>query len=232
MNSLDRYLEYAKAHPRQFENPPDGLITILLEPDQIAEVEAFMEQRLLSSGASPEQAHAWSRVGVAHQDQYTFLLRDAVRFGDGSLGTYFRFVDPDNSAPGVIILPMYQGNVVLVRHFRHAMRQWRIELPRGFGEYGFTNEENALRELKEEIGAEVERIVSLGMTEPDGGASAQGDALYFAELKSIGAPSAAEGISNIMLTSTPEFERLIADGTIVDGFTLSAYARAKARGLL
>jgi len=232
MDDLNRYLEYARSHADQFVNPPDGLITILLEPEQIAEVEAYMEQRLLAGGMPEEQARCWSRVGIAHQDQYTFLLRDAVRFGDGSLGTYIRFVSPDNGAPGVIVLPIYQGNVVLVRHFRHAMRQWRIELPRGFGEKGLSNEENARRELKEEIDAEVERIISLGMSEPDGGMSAQSDALFFAELKSIGAPSAADGISAILLTPLPEFERLIADGTIVDGFTLSAYARAKARGLL
>lgn len=232
MDDLSRYLEYVKTHADQFVNPPGGLITILLEPEQIAEVEAFMEQRLLSAGMPQEQARSWSRVGIAYQDQYTFLLRDAVRFGDGSLGTYIRSVDPDGGAPGVIVLPIYEGNVVLVRHFRHAMRQWRIELPRGFGEKGFSNEENARRELKEEIDAEVERIISLGMAEPDGGVSAQGVALFFAELKSVGAPSEAEGISHVMLTPMPEFERLIADGDIVDGFTLSAYARVKARGLL
>lgn len=232
MSDLDRYLAYARNHPAQFETPQDGPITILLDPAEIAEVEALMEQRLTSRGVPPEQAHAQSRVGIAFQDQYVFLLRDAVRFGDGSLGTYVRFVDPDNGVPGVIILPIYQGKVVLVRHFRHSARAWRLELPRGFGEPGFSNEQNALRELREEIGAEAERIVSLGLIEPDSGMSAEGDALFFAELRSLGALDKAEGISDSLLVSVSDFERLIADGSIVDGFTLGAYARAKTRGLI
>ena len=232
MSDLAQYLEYARTHESQFVNPPDGLITILLDPAEIAEAESASEQRMIAQGATPEQAHVWSRVGIILEDPYVFMLRDAVRFGDGSLGTYDRFVDPDNGVPGVIILGVHQGKVVLVRHFRHAMRQWRIELPRGFGDSGLTNEENALREMREETGAEVERLVSLGMTEPDGGMRAGGDALFFAELKALGQPSVAEGISAIMLMSVAELDQSIADGSIVDGFTLAAYARAKARGLL
>lgn len=232
MDDLDRYFDYARSHPEQFVNPPDGLITVLLDPEQIAEAESLMERRLLARGVPHHQARAWSRVGIAFQDQYTFLLRDAVRFSNGTLGTYIRFVDPDNSAPGVIILPIYQGRVVLVRHFRHAARQWSLELPRGFGEDGLSNEANALRELEEEIGAKVERLIALGSIQPDSGMSAESDALFFAELSAVGALDTAEGISNLALTPVPEFERLIAEGAIFDGFTLGAYARAKTRGLI
>lgn len=232
MSQLDRYLAYAHAHPEQFTNPPDTLLTILLDPEHIAAVESQMRERLVAAGATAEQAAEWARVGIAYQDQYIFLLRDAVRFANGSLGTYIRFVDPGDSAPGVIILPLFQRQVVLVRHFRHAARQWRLELPRGFGESGYSTEENAARELREEVQGEIARLIPLGMVEPDTGMSAEADALFFAELASVGQPDIVEGISDIQLTPIAEFERLISDGTITDGFTLAAYARAKARGLL
>ncbi len=232
MSDLARYLELARKRLDLFNNPSDALITVLLEPEQIAEVETFMEERLRASGASPEQAREWSRVGVAFEDQYLFLLRDAVRFGDGSLGTYFRFVDPDGNTPGVIILPIYQGKVVLVRHFRHATRAWSWEIPRGFGEPGQSEDDNARRELSEEIAGEITRLIPLGMAQPDAAASAETNAMFLAELASFGAPDAAEGISDIRLATIQEFEDEIASGAIIDGFTLGAYAKAKARHLL
>lgn len=232
MDELDRYLEYARNHPEQFINPHDGLTTILLDPEEIAEAEALTEQRLLATGVSRKDARSWSRVGIVFHDPYNFLLRDAVRFGDGSVGAYDRFVDPDGGAPGVIIFPMYRGNVVLVRHFRHATRRWSLEIPRGFGEKGLSNEKNALREVQEEIGAEIERMIPLGMAEPNNGMSAESDAFFFAELRSVGAPEVAEGISSLHFTPVAEFERLIGEGIIVDGFTLCAYAQARTRGLI
>lgn len=232
MSDLQWYLELASQRPDQFLNPPGSLVTILLDPEQIAEVEIQMERRLLAGGATLEQAHEWSRVGVAYQDQYLFLLRDAVRFGDGSLGTYIRMVDLDDGAPGVIILPLYEGQVVLVRHFRHATRGWSWEIPRGFGETGYSDEENARREISEEIGGEVSRLVPLGMAQPDAAMSTESNAMFLAEVSSFGTPDAAEGISNIRLVPMHQFEQEIANAEIVDGFTLCAYAKAKARGLI
>ncbi len=232
MSDLEQYLELSRRRPDLFSAPPDGPISILLEPEEIAEVEALMESRLQSKGASPEQAHDWSRVGVAFQDQYVFLVRDAVRFGDGSLGTYIRIIDPDISTPGVIILPFYRGQIVFIRHFRHATRAWSWEIPRGFGRPGLSDEENARRELLEEISAEIVRLLPLGMAQPDAAASSETNAMFFAEIQAYGSPEVAEGISDIRLASVEEFEREIAEDRIIDGFTLCAYAKAKARGLL
>src|SRR5260221_12364143 len=97
------------------------------------------------------------------------ILRDAVCFPDGRLGIYSRMVG--DSTPGVIVLPIYQGPVLLIRHFRHATRTWHIEIPRGFGTKSFSSEENAFRELEEEVGATVSRLVSLGYVYSDTGAS-------------------------------------------------------------
>lgn len=226
MSHLEDYLAFAKAHPDLFVNPLEGGFTILLDENEIHEAEAQMVQHLEAGNQLPE----WARVGIAYQDQYLLLLRDAVRFPDGPLGTYIRFVNPFPGIIGVAVLPIYQEQVLLIRHFRHATRTWHIEIPRGFGIESIS-EENARRELKEEIGASVTRLVPLGNTYPDTGMSSNYVALFYAEVESYGMPEAKEAITDILVTTLVEFERMIRDNEIMDGFTLAAYARAKILGL-
>src|SRR5262249_137351 len=138
MNDHSEYLAFAREHPQLFSNE-DAAITILLDEQEIKAAEAHVAAELEAKGLPSE----WTRVGIMFQAQYVFLLRDAVRFSDGVLGTYSRFVGHDDSTPGVVILPMHQGNVLLTHHYRHSARQWFMELPRGFGASGLTPEENA-----------------------------------------------------------------------------------------
>src|SRR6266436_6361592 len=105
MDTLADYLAFAKAHQALFVNPPQGGITILLNEDEIREAEKQETQRLEAQGLPAE----WARVGIAYRDQYILLLRDAVRFPDGSLGTCIRSVDEHEHAPGVVVFPLHQG---------------------------------------------------------------------------------------------------------------------------
>src|SRR5579885_381339 len=146
MNTLADYFALVEARPELFQNPPGGGYVILLDEKDIGEAETQMAERLKSVGKPIE----WARVGIAYQDQYLLLLRDAVRYPDGSLGTYIRSVDQYPGMVGVVILPMYKGQVLLIRHFRHATRTWHLELPRGFGQ-SLKTEDDARRELYEEI---------------------------------------------------------------------------------
>ena len=228
MSTLADYLAFAKAHPALFVNPPEGGIVILLDEHEIQETEAQMAQWLGLLDMPAE----WARVGIVYQDQYVRILRDAVRFPTGLLGTYIRFVGKGDDPPGVIILPFYQGQVLLIRHFRHATRTWHIEIPRGFGKQGYSSEENARRELEEEIGATISRLIPLGSVYPDASMSTECNALFFAEVTSYGKAEEEEAIISILPVSVAEFERMISENEITDGFTLAAYALAKAQGLL
>lgn len=232
MNTLDEYLALARAHPEKFNNPPGSIFAILLDPTDIYQAEAAAEKQLLAQGATAAHAHEWSRVGIVYQDQYVCMLRDAVRFPDGALGTYIRMVDVDDDPPGVIILPIHQGKVVLVRHFRHATRSWSLEIPRGFGSPGASSDENVRRELREEIGADPINLIPLGLVQPNAGASAETNEIFFAEVASVSHPETQEAISAILELTVAEFEAMIQDNRIIDAFTLSAYAHAKAHGLL
>jgi ADP-ribose pyrophosphatase len=226
MSTLEEYLAFAKGHPELFVNPPGAGYVVLLDKADIQKAESGMALWLEQQGMPTE----WARVGITHRDQYIMLLRDAVRFPDGKLGTYIRLVG--DGTPGVIILPIYQEQVLLIRHFRHATRTWHIEIPRGFGEKGFSSEEHARTELKEEIGAKISRLISLGKVYPDAGATSTSDDFFYAEVEAYGEVEAYEAITELLPTPLADFERMIHENEINDGFTITAYGLAKTRGLL
>ena len=228
MSTLADYLAFAKAHPGLFVNPPQGGITILLDKDEIREAEKQEAQRLEAQGLPAE----WAQVGFAYRDQYVLLLRDAVRFPDGSLGTSIRSVDEDERAPGVVVLPFHQGRVLLIRHFRHGSRTWHLEVPQGFGIPGLSSEESIRLELQEEISATVSHLVSLGRFHPDTSVGANVIELFYAEIESYGDVELQEGIIELLPTPISELERMIRENEITNTFLLVTYTRAKLYGLL
>lgn len=168
---------------------------------------------------------------IVFEDRYGYIFRDAVRFRNGELGTYIRFVSREDDTSGVVVLPLHQGNVVLIRHFRHESRDWQLEIPGGFGLAGVASEESALRELEEEIEANVACLVSLGRIHPDTGSGAGAFDLFFAEIQSYGALEKQEGIDELLLVPVSDFEQMMNAGEITSLVALAAYARAKLHGL-
>lgn len=228
MNSDNEpYRELRVRRPELFENPPDAVVEILDEPGLVAAAERAKAAALRVRGL-PEE---WSRTGVVYQDEYLTLLRDPVRFPGGALGTYIRAL-PSSGAEGVVLLPVLDGAIVLVEHFRHATRRWHLEAPRGFGERGVPADEQAARELREEIGAEPVRLVDLGLLHPDTGTSTDEVRLYLAEIAEVGALGVEEGIRAVRTCPAGQVGELIRDGVITDGFTIAAWTRASLRGLL
>lgn len=222
----EEYFAFVERHPEMFVNPPGGF-SILLKEDEIGKVEGYMAHQLEAEGMPIE----WAQVGIVFQDQYGMILRDAVQFPDGSPGTYIRFVS-ESDGVGTVILPHYREQVLLLRHFRHATRRWHLEIPRGFGMAGLAAEENARRELEEEIGAKASQLVSLGSVYPDTGMDAALVELFYARIETYGPFDTMEGITEVLTVSVAEVEAMIRENTIADGFTIAAYTRAKLRGLL
>jgi ADP-ribose pyrophosphatase len=228
MSTVADYLAFAKAHQGLFVNPPQGGITIPLDEDEIREAERQETQRLEAQGLPAE----WAQVGIAYRDQYVLLLRDAVRFPDGSLGTCIRSVDEDEHAPGVVVFPLHQGQVLLIRHFRHGTRSWHLEVPQGFGIPGLLSEEAIRLELQQEISATVSRLIPLGQIHLDPRSGANRVKLFFAEIDSYGDVELQEGIIELLPTPLSEVERMIRENEIDNVFLLVTFARAKLQGLL
>lgn len=227
---MDRmsYFQIVKQRPELFKNPDGAEIELLLAPAEIEQAEQVVRDRLLENG----EPSAWSRVGLSFEDQYLRVLRDAVRFPNGSLGTYIRTINARNGTPGVVILPVIGTEIVLLRHFRHAIRAWQWEIPRGFGEPNSSGEENARRELREEIGAEATRVIPLGNLFTDTGMNAEVIQLFMATIESTGSLEREAGISEVQRHPVDTVRRLIAEGSITDSFTIAAFARAAFSGLV
>ena len=165
-----------------------------------------------------------------YSDRYITLLRDPVRFPDGSTGTYIRSIGAA-SEPGCVVLPLFDGGVVLIEHFRHATRSWHWEVPRGFGAPGLSAGENAAKELREEIGAEALEFVPLGELHPDSGTTADRVSLFAARIDGIGALERAEAIRRYVTVPFAEAEAMVGDGRITDAFTIAVLMRARLAGL-
>jgi len=222
---LNAYQELAAARPELFQTAPGG-VRILLEPAEIAEVESAVARDLQQRGLPAEGAE----VGVVLSDPWFYVLRDAVEFPDGARRMHARAVN--RLGNGVATLPLLDGNIVLARHFRHAVRRWLLEIPRGAIESGQSAEDTARAEIEEEIGGRVRSLVPLGFLYGTSNLSANGAHLYIAELDAVGEPQLGEGIAAVETFAVAEFEERLLRGEILDSFTVAAYTHARLRGLI
>jgi ADP-ribose diphosphatase len=221
---LERYRALVGARPDQFTNPPGDIYEILLEDEQIERARRDAFARRQAEGMRTDD----TRVGVLAVDPYLLVLRDAVRFADGSYGLYNRLLVPSGAA----ILPVLGNSIALLYRFRHGTRRWHLEAPRGsFSGVGTVSEE-AQRELAEEIGSIPTEIVHLGFLHSTTGCLDEEHQLFFARIESIGKADKHEAIESIKLLATKTVERLIGEGEITDGPTLALFLRAKLRGYI
>lgn len=225
---LRDYLAFAEERPERFRTP-DGGVEIVTEPARIRAVEGSMGRRYAEKGWRAE----WAQVGVWYRDPYITVLRDAVIFPDGTEGVHHRILRTRDAEPsGVAVLPVSEGRILLLRHFRHPTRQWHWEIPRGAIEAGATPEQTIATELSEEAQATVVDVRPLGAMY--GATSMLGlkVLLYAAELRSYGEPARGEGVTGVRLVEVAEFEAMVRRSEITDAFTLGAFLHARLGGLV
>jgi ADP-ribose pyrophosphatase len=221
---LARYFEVVRARPERFVNPPGDIYEILLDPGRIEHAQAEALRVRGRDGLSTRD----TRVGVLAEDPYLIVMRDAVRFADGSYGLYNRLIVPSGAA----ILPVLDGRIVLLNRFRHGTRSWHLEAPRGSFSGEGTHEEEARRELFEEIGARATEMIDLGELHSTTGCLDEAHHLFMARIDGVGTPDKHEAIVEFRSLSVAEAEERLAAGTITDGPTLALFLRARLRRYL
>lgn len=221
---LERYLMLASLRPGLCANPPGDVYEILLDRARIRHAQAEAARARQTEKLSISDL----RVGILAEDPYVTVLREAVRFPDGGYGLYNRLL----LATGVVTLPMLNRKLVLIRRFRHGTRSWHLEAPRGTVSTADCIEDDARRELMEEIGAQTIDLVDLGEFHPSAGVIAESMKLFLVRIAGIGDLERHEAISGIEIVSPTEAEAMIVRGDVTDGPTLVAYLRAKLRGYL
>lgn len=223
---LTEYLALRRERPADFDGPADG-IRIAVEPDEITAIEAEVGARYAKKGWPRE----WAEAGLSYRDPYLRLVRDAVVFPDGHRAIHHRVLSNSNPS-GAAVLPLHDGRIVLIRHFRHPSRRWHWEIPRGAIDPGHSAEQTARIELREEIEAEAETLVPLGAVHGSTALISGDVSLFFATVTAPGKSPLGEGISGCRTVTIAEIETMILQSEITDSFTLAAVLRARLAGLI
>jgi ADP-ribose pyrophosphatase len=172
---------------------------------------------------------------VVWENAVARLYDDRVRVpGDGPQASpvekrQFRLGHAPSVADGVVIVPVTENDdVLLVRQFRHPVRMWIRELPRGGVNAGEAPADAARRELHEELGCETRALWPLGRIANDSGQVVGIPYLFVARVARGGEPEreTGEAIDGIHAYRFTALRRACERGEIVDSFTLAAMLRA------
>lgn len=171
--NIIKYLEYLPAsHFGQIGDYTRGEMQIVDSYDAILDVQNKYYNEFIQKGYAPIDAEKYSRVGVVTEDKYWIWLRDPLILPNGKTTAYNRFFPKTalNGAAGVSVMGISKESKVLINIiFRHATREWELELPRGGRGKQETSEEAALRELAEETGTQAKSALKIGSIASDSG---------------------------------------------------------------
>lgn len=178
-----------------------------------------------------ESSAAGRPIGIMYESPYSQMLIDLVENQNGERFAYERLVPKADGA--VVIIPICDGKLVLLDQFRHAIRSHQLAFPRGFGEPGLSPEDNARKELFEELGIAQRKqgaMHALGIITPDSGISANKAYVFACEIPEPVIQQGYEEITDVVMITPEELNSMIAEGKITDGFTLSAVTLLRLRG--
>ena len=134
-----------------------------------------------------------------------------------------------NHPGGVAILPLNDdGTVTVVRQYRYPFSQVLTEIPAGKLDSGEEPRTGALRELNEEIGAQVGELIELGAIYPSPGFCQEVLYLYLARDLAYGecCPDEDEFLEMERIPFDKLVEQVMS-GEIKDGKTVAAVLKAK-----
>ncbi len=219
MDYLSRYLALIQERPELFRNTGEqGEIKIIQDPERIRVEQERIQAKLRSEG-KPEN---WIDIGVLAEDEWEYVVRDLVEFPDGRFGGFRRNINRKylEGGTGVVIMPVQSDKVLLLKHYRQESRNWYWEFPRGWGSPGLTAEQNANKELMEEVGLLPKKLVPVWRDSET--------VFFYAEMQE-GKPQNQDGepIQRIESIAIRELEDWITRSKITDWFTVLTFLMAK-----
>jgi len=160
-----------------------------------------------------------------HDGRIVKLALEEVRLPNGHTVTLEVIKHPGAAA----VVPLDpDGNVVLVRQYRHATGSWLLEVPAGKLDHpGESPEDCARREVEEETGYRAGRLTPLGWIWTTPGFTDEKIWLYLAQdLAPTRASLQPDEVLTVEKLPFAEAVRRAATGEIVDGKSVCALLRA------
>lgn len=91
------------------------------------------------------------------------VYKQAEKAANGIAGDYITIDAPD----WVMVIPVIEDDFLLVKQWRHSSMELSVEFPGGVCDKGENPELSAVRELEEETGYKVGKLIHLGTVSPN-----------------------------------------------------------------
>jgi 8-oxo-dGTP pyrophosphatase MutT (NUDIX family) len=164
-----------------------------------------------------------------YQNRWMTVREDTIRRQDGTSGIYGVVHKPDFA----LVIPYENGAFHLVEQYRYPVKGRSLEFPQGSWEdqKDASPESVAAGELQEETGLVAGRMTYLGHLFNAPGYSTQGMHVFLAEELTQGLKRLSPDESDLVVlrVTVQEFEKLVLEGRIKDGSSLSAYSLFRMR---
>lgn len=208
--SWQLYLQLMQERPEVFRNEGAGNLTacpleIVTDLESICEFENETNRQ----------------IGLLYKSPYSMLVVDLVRTPEGKCFDYERLI-PAVKNSAVVCITRCGDRFILLKQYRHSMRDLQYAFVRGYGEAGLTGAENAAKEIREELGTRVLSSCYLGKVVADSGINGNPVEVYECKIADYETKKGYEGIENVVSLSETEIREWIAKGMINDGYTLAA----------
>ena len=159
---------------------------------------------------------------ILHENPYWTYRQDEYLLADGISQSEYYYV---NSRGSTIIIPLLRDDVmIMVRQYRYLNQRFSIEFPGGGISAGYSEMDNALKELQEETGFVAGTISSIGVFNPCNGITDEICSVYIAkELTQAEQEMDETEEIEILHVNMSDFASLIRTGEIWDGMTLASW---------
>jgi len=156
--------------------------------------------------------------------------REQVQLYTGEIVSRERVVHPG----AVIMIPQEaDGTILMIRQYRHAIRQEILELPAGTIDNLESPAVCAERELAEEVGMKADKWTELGTLFPAPGFCSEVQHLFLArEMTPFSKAQDLEELIEVVPMKPNQIEEAIKSGEISDGKTIASFFRAQLLGLI
>jgi ADP-ribose pyrophosphatase len=168
----------------------------------------------------------WSLLGTrpAYENRIMKVREDTYRFSRGDVVREYTVLE----FPGwVNIIPITpEGEVVLIRQYRHGVKRVTLEIPGGMISDTETDPMRAaIREMEEETGYVSDDVIHIGTVEPN---PAIQNNLCHSYLARNACPLSAQNLDpteaiSVELAKLDEVYRMMRDGRITHGLVVAAF---------